>query len=274
MALNSPFLAFVNSVTGLPSVRVTRNFSTQIPDGTAVSFLNPSTGQTIGRYILVSQNPAFGAPNVSQTVTYTFDQDIPAVQNGFGLVYADEVNRGLSSVVQNNVVETILFARGIFLGGVAGVTIQENTVRQTNCGGIVLHHDLAAYPSAANQDIQVVGNTVDQAIGPAAVGTGAIAALGSIFVLATDTNFIPLPTATETNITILNNSITNAGRSALWIGNVNGGTIQGNAIGGYDLYPQLALWGISQALANQLTVDFTQAVAVHNNLNVSVQQNR
>jgi hypothetical protein len=229
MALNSPFLAFVNSVTGLPSVRVTRNFSTQIPDGTAVSFLNPSTGQTIGRYILVSQNPAFGAPNVSQTVTYTFDQDIPAVQNGFGLVYA---------------------------------------------GGIVLHHDLAAYPSAANQDIQVVGNTVDQAIGPAAVGTGAIAALGSIFVLATDTNFIPLPTATETNITILNNSITNAGRSALWIGNVNGGTIQGNAIGGYDLYPQLALWGISQALANQLTVDFTQAVAVHNNLNVSVQQNR
>ena len=267
IALNSPFLAFVSSAVGTRGLRVTRNFQTQVPNGTAMSLINPNTGQTTGRYVLVSQNGG-------QTPTYTFDQDLPPVQNGFGLVYADQVNRGLASVVQNNVVETILFARGIFLGGVAGVTILENTVRQTNCGGIVLHHDLAAYPSAANQNIQVVGNTVDQAIGPAAVGTGAIAALGSIFVLATDANFIPLPAATETNITILNNSITNAGRSALWIGNVNGGTIQGNAVGGYDLYPQLALWGISQALANQLTADFTQAVAVHNNLNVSVQQNQ
>jgi len=272
IALNSPFLAFVSSASGARSLRVTRNFSTQIPNGTAVSLLNPATGQTIGRYVLLSQSPPFHDPNVSKTATYMFDQDLPPVQSGFGLVYADPVNRGLSSVIQNNDVEKILFARGIFLGGVTGVTVQENTVRQTNCGGIVLHHDLAAYPTAANQDIQVLANTVDRAIGPAAVGTGAIAALGSIFVLATDENFIPLKAATESNITILNNSITNAGRSALWIGNVNGGTVQGNAIGGYDLYPQLALWGISEALANKLTVDFTQAVAVHSSLNAKVQQ--
>ncbi len=273
ISLNSPFLAFVSSVTGSRSMQVARNFQTQVPNGTAVSLVNPNTGQTIGRYVLVSQNPPFSASsNISQSATYTFDQQLPSVQNGFGLVYADSVNRGLSSVIANNVVEDVLFARGIFLGGVTGVTVEQNTVRRTNCGGIVLHHDLAAYPTAANQDILVLSNTVDGAIGPAAVGTGAIAALGSIFVLATDANFNPLPTATQTNILILNNSITNSGRSALWIGNMDYGIVQGNTISGYDLYPQLALWGVSQTLANYFVADFTQAVAAHNNLNASIQQ--
>ncbi len=267
ISLNSPFLAFVSAVSGTRTLTISRNFQTRVPNGTAVSFLNPNTGQTFGRYILIAQSSAFG-----QSATYTFDQDLPPVQSGFGLVYADAVNRGLSSVIQSNVVEDILFARGIFLGGVTGVTVQKNVVRRTNCGGIVLHHDLAAYPTAANQNIQVLGNTVDQAIGPAAVGTGTIAALGSIFVLSTDANFVPLPTPTSTNITITNNYLSNSGRSALWIGNVNGGTVQGNIIAGYALYPQLAMWGISQALANQFTADFTQPIAVHSNLNVSIQQ--
>ncbi len=274
ISLNSPFLAFVSSVTGSRSMVVARNFQTQVPNGTAVSLLNPNTGQTVGRYILVSQNPPFtSSNNISQSATYTFDQQLPTVQSGFGLVFADSVNRGLSSVIANNVVEDVLFARGIFLGGVTGVTVQQNTVSRTNCGGIVLHHDLAAYPTAANQDILVLSNTVDQAIGPAAVGTGAIAALGSIFVLATDANFIPLTTPTETNIIIANNSISNSGRSALWIGNMDYGIVEGNTINGFDLYPQLALWGISQTLANQLTVDFTQAVAAHTDLNAYIQQN-
>ncbi len=272
IALNSPFLAFVNSQTGTRGVQITRNFQASIPNGTAVSFLNPATGQTIGRYILVAQNPSYQTSPAGQTATYIFDQNLPVLQSGFGIVYSDAVNRGSSSVVQDNVVEDVLFARGIFLGGVNGVTVQQNTIRRTDCGGIVLHQDLAAYPSAANQNIQVMGNSVDQAIGPAAVGTGTIAALGSIFVLATDVNFVPLPTPTATNITIQNNYISNAGRSALWIGNVTGGTVQGNTIAGYALYPQLALWGTSQALANQFTSDFAQPVAVHNNLNLNIQQ--
>src|SRR5262249_15469517 len=153
------------------------------------------------------------------------------------------------------------------LGGVNGVTVQKNIVRKTDCGAIVLHHDLAAYPSAANQNIQIIGNTVDAAIGPSAVGTGAIAALGSIFVLATDDSFVQLRNPTATNITISNNVISNSGRSAIWAGNIDGGTIQGNTINGYNLYPQLALWGVTQAFATQLVQDFAQSVVVRSSRN-------
>lgn len=270
IALNSPFLAFVGAQAGVSSALIQRNFQAQVPNGTAVSFLNPNTGETIGRYVLTAQSPPFSS-STSMSATYTFDQDLPPMQAGFGLVYADAANRGQSSVIENNVIEDILFARGIFLGGVTGVTVQDNTVRRTNCGGIVLHQDLAAYPTAANQNIRVQGNTVDQAIGPAAVGTGAIAALGSIFVLATDVNFVPLPGPTAINISILDNYISNAGRSAMWIGNVKGGNIQGNVIDGFGLYPRLAIWGVSDVLATQLTGDFTRAVAVHSSVDLAVQ---
>jgi hypothetical protein len=272
IALNSPFIAFVTSVTGT-RVLTTRNFQASIPNGAAVAFINPATGQTSAPFSLTSQSPNYvPTPASSQTATYVFNnQTLPTLQSGFGIVYANESNRGAGSIVQNNVIEDILFARGIFLGGVGGVIVQQNVVRRTNCGGIVIHHDLAGYPSAANQDIQVLGNDVDQAIGPAAVGTGAITALGSIFVLATDENFVPLPTPTATNITIQNNYISNSGRCALWIANVENGTVQGNTIAGYALYPNLAIWGVSETLAADFTVDFTQAVAVHNNVNLNVQ---
>jgi hypothetical protein len=51
-------------------------------------------------------------------------------------------------------------------------------------------------------------------------------------------------------------AISNSGRTALWIRNLNGGTIQNNTVAGYALYPQLAQWGTSQVFANQFTADF------------------
>ena len=275
ITMNSPFLAVVDKVTGTRSVNITRNNQARIPNGTSLSFINPGTGETLGPLQLTFQNPAYGAANsYDQTAAYTFGPELPAVQNGFGIVYGDPANRGQGSVIENNLVEDTLFARGIFLGGVTGVIVQKNTVRRTDCGGIVVHHDLAAYPSAANQDIQILGNTVDGAIGPAAVGTGAIAALGSIFVLATDSSFAPLKIPTAVNITIANNYISNAGRAGIWGGNMDGGTIQGNTVAGYNLYPQLALWGITQSFATQLTQDFTQSVVLRSSRNVNVQKNQ
>jgi hypothetical protein len=275
IALNSPFLAFVSQATGSRTLSATEYNQSSVPNGTLVAFVNPNTGQTSGTFHVVSQNPPYGSAQGSNpTVSYTLDGDLPPLQNGFGLIFGDPANRGQSSVVERNVVEDVLFARGIFLGGVSGVTVQKNVVRRTDCGGIVAHQDLAAYPTAANQNIQIQNNTVDHAIGPAAVGTGAIAALGSIFVLATDSNFNPLVLPAALNITIANNYISNAGRSGIWAGEMSGGAITGNTVASYDLYPQLALWGISQALANQLMQDFTQSLVVHSSLNVTVSQNQ
>lgn len=273
IAVSSAFVAFVDRSPSSSSVVATRNFNTRIPNGTPLAFINPVSGQLLGSATLVGQNPAYdAAPPTTPLATYYFDNDLPGLQTGFGIVFAANYNRGSGTVIEKNIVEDILFARGIFLGGVSGVTVQKNTVRRTNCGGIVLHQDLSAYPSAANQDVVVDSNTVDSAIGPTAVGTGAIAALGSIFVLTTDSSFIPLTTPTATNITITNNYITNSGRTGIWAGNIDGGTIQGNTFGVYNLYPQLALWGVTNAFANQLTQDFIQALVVRASRNVSAQK--
>jgi hypothetical protein len=276
IALSSMFLAFANRTTGPRTLTATRYNQSSVPNGTSVAFINPKTGELSAALHVVSQNPPYGSGlSYNPSVTYTFDGDLSGpIQNGFGLIFGDPVNRGQSSIVERNLVEDVLFARGIFLGGVSGVTVQKNVVRRTNCGGIVAHQDLAAYPSAPNRDLQIVRNTVDSAIGPAAVGTGAIAALGSIFVLATDSSFTPLVLPTATNITIAHNFIINAGRSGIWAGNMNGGAIQGNTVASFALYPQLAVWGVTQALANQLAQDFTQSVVVHGSQNVTVGQNQ
>ncbi|HEY3740747.1 MAG TPA: right-handed parallel beta-helix repeat-containing protein [Bryobacteraceae bacterium] len=276
IALNSMFLAVINKVTGSRTITATRYDQTTVPNGTLVAFLNPATGQTYGSGLhIASQNPPYGsARDYNPQVTYTFDGDLPALQNGFGLIYGDPANRGRSTIVEKNIVEDVLFARGIFLGGVSGITVQNNVIRRTNCAGIAVHQDLAAYPSAPNQNIQIVRNTVDSAIGPAAVGTGAIAALGSIFVLATDSSFIPLTLPTALNITISNNYISNAGRTGIWAGNMSGGAIQGNTVASFALYPQLAVWGVTQTLANQLAQDFTQSLVLRASTNVNVGQNQ
>jgi hypothetical protein len=203
-----------------------------------------------------------------------FDGTLPPLRNGFGMIFGNSANRGQGTVVEKNIIEDVLFGRGIFLGGISGVTVQKNIVRRTDCGGIVAHQDLSAYPSAPNQNDQILSNTIDGAIGPAAVGTGAIAALGSIFVLATDINFNPLTLPTASNITIANNFIINAGRTGIWAGEMNGGSIQGNTIASFGLYPQLALWGVTQTLANQLVQDFTQSIVLHSSSNVTVGQNQ
>ena len=275
ITLNSPFLAFVDRAVGARGLSVVRNFQARVPNGTSLAFINPNTGETLGPLQLVGQSPPFEAsPTFNSNATYTFDGNLPAVQTGFGVVFADPTNRGAGSLVENNLVEDVVFARGIFLGGVSGVTVQKNTIRRTDCGGIVLHHDLSGYPTAANQDILVNANTVDAAIGPAAVGTGAIAALGSIFVLSTDASFVELKNPTATNISITNNYISNSGRTAIWAGNIDGGSIQGNTFAGFSLYPQLAIWGVTQAFATQLVQDFTQPVVVRSSRNVSVQRNQ
>ena len=275
IAVSSAFVAFVDRATSANTVVVNRNFGTRVPNGTPLAFVNPKTGETLGYVQLVGQNPPYDAAgSTSQAATYTFDNDLPPLQTGFGVVFTAAANRGAGSVIESNLIEDILFARGIFIGGVSGVTVQKNTVRRTNCGGIVVHHDLAGYPSAANQDLQIIGNTVDSAIGPTAVGTGAIAALGSIFVLSTDSSFIPLNNPSNTNISITNNYIANSGRTAIWAGHIDGGTIQGNTFAGFSLYPQLALWGVTNAYASQLTQDFAQALVVRTSRNVSVQKNQ
>jgi hypothetical protein len=124
-----------------------------------------------------------------------------------------------------------------------------------------------------NRDLRIVNNMVEHTIGPAAVGTGSLSAIASIFVLSTDLNFDFVPGSPNTNITIANNYIVNSGRGGIWISNLNGGTVEGNTILQYNTHPELAVWGFSADVVAQLRQDFTQAVVVKSSVGVSVQNN-
>ncbi len=264
IALNSPFLATVDQQIGNRALQV-KNLIGIVEPGYQLSFVNPTSGVMLGAAPL--------ATRVSD-VRLSFAGDLPSLQSGYGLVYADPDFRGQGTIVENNTVEDVLFARGIFLGGVTGITVRGNTVRRTNGSGIVAHYELSAYPTAPNQDIQILSNTVDSAIGPAAVGSGWVAAVGSIAVLATDSTFQAIRNPLTPNIIIADNAILNAGRTAIWVNAIDGGSITGNTVSSYGAYPQLATWGASAAWAAQLTQDFTQAVVVRNSRNLTVGQNQ
>lgn len=260
IALNSPFAATVDTPTGPRDLKIA-NIAGSLEPGYAVSFVDPNSGAMFGHAVIVAAGNA----------TLSFDSDLPLLQRGFGLTYAGAGDRGAGTIVERNVVEDILFARGIFLGGVTGVTVRNNIVRRTNGSGIAAHYELAAFPTAPNSAIRITGNTVDSAIGPQAVGTGWVAATGAIAVLATDSQFQPFATPVTQDITVQGNFISNSGRSAIWMNGVDGGSVQGNTASGVGLYPQLAVWGASAGWTSQLTQDFTRTVVVRASRNVNVQ---
>jgi Right handed beta helix region len=276
IAINSPFLAFVTSHPAAKKVGATRNFSSIFPNGLLVSFVDPASGQIIASAHIVSQSPAYSDPlNNTGPVTLSFDQNLPALAAGSGMIYGDLSNRGEGSIIEDNVVRNVLVARGIYLGGVSGVTVQGNRIDHTDCGAIVVHQDLSAYPVGPATNINILNNTIRNAIGPEAVGTGAIAAIASIFTLSTDQNFNFISGAPNANITISGNSIVNSGRGGIWVGNAAGGLVQNNSVVLYNQYPQLDYWGVSNSVARQLQRDSTQPVVVRpSSTGVTVSANR
>jgi hypothetical protein len=276
IAINSPFLAFVTSQSGARKIVASRNFNSIFPNGLLVSFVDTSSGQIVGSAHIASQNPTYSDPlNNSGPVTLTFDQNLPTLANGSGMIFGDLANRGDGSIIQNNVVKNVVGARGIYLGGVAGVTVQANLIDHTDCGAIVIHQDLSAYPVGPAININVLNNTIRSAIGPEAVGTGAIAAIASIFTLSTDLNFNFISGAPNSNVTITGNSIVNSGRGGIWVGNVNGGMVQNNSTLLFNQHPELAYWGVSTTVAKQLRLDSSQPIVVRSSSSgVTVLANR
>ena len=274
IAINSPFLAFVNQQKGSRQLSVERNFDAVFPNGLSVLFVNANTGTLLSGADIVSQNPAFSDPPPNAgPVSLTFDQNLPTLANGYGMIYADPGSRGAGSTIEWNLVEDVLSARGIYLGGVSGVTVRQNTVRRSDCGGIVAHQDLASYPVGPAENLLIEGNTVDTAIGAPAVGTGTVAALASIFVLTTDPNFNFISSEPNTNITVQSNYVINSGRAGIWISNASGAAVQDNLIEGVNLHPEQAFYGVDSQLIPQLTQNFKLPVVVQSSSGVTITGN-
>jgi hypothetical protein len=276
LAIDSIDIATVVSQIGARQLNVTRTAFLRFPNGTAVNFIDPLTGAELSGATIVFQDPPdqatrpFGGP-----VSLTFDRDLPTLAPGFGMAQAAAAARGAGSSIADNVVRDIPFGRGVWIGGAEGVTIARNDIGHTSNGGIAVAQNTspAASPVPPAHAIRIEDNVLRGSLAPAASGSGTAIAVGAILVETTTTKATFSPQPVNTDISIERNRIVDSGRSGIWVGDLDGGTIRGNVIRGWDEHPELPLFGVNAQTRAQLLQDFTQALVIHNSQHVRADDN-
>lgn len=168
--------------------------------------------------------------------------------------------------------------RGIWISGPRGVSVRGNVVRRSSLAGIVVAQSTDPYAigdfGPPSHDITIQNNSLESDLGPAANGGGAQCALAAIQIVSTDRQQFSFSAyAANTNISILNNTILGAGRSAIWVGELAGGMIQGNVVLGWNQRPELPIWGIPPAFQSQVISDFASPIVVRYSTGVVNQGN-
>lgn len=274
LAIDSRDVATVVRQTGPRQVIVDRTAFLRFPNGTTVNFVDPASDAESSTVTIVSQTPPdSNTPVFNGQVILTFDRELPPVAQGAGMAVADPNARGAGSSIEDNVVEDIVFGRGVWIAGAVGVTVAGNEIGHTSSGGIVVAQDTTFYPTPAAHDITVQDNSVLGSLGPMASGTGTEIAVGAIIVESTDSRGLFPNSAPNTNISITRNLIMDSGRSGIWVGQLDGGTITDNVVSGWDLHPELPLFGVDPQTSAQLLQDFTEPLVIHNSSGVGTSQN-
>ena len=274
LAIDSRDLATVVSQTGPRQLTVERTAFLRFPNGTGVTFVDPVTSAESSSAIIVSQAPADTTPPVfNGQVTLTFDRDLPTLVAGAGMAAADSQARGAGSSIEDNVVPEVPFGRGVWIGGADGVDIARNQIGHTSNGGIAVTDSTINFPTPPSHDIAIHDNAVRGGLGPMASGSGTQIAVGAIMVAPTNNKGQFAAATPETNISIERNRIVDSGRSGIWVNGVNGGSISGNTILGWDRHPELPFFGINAPTQAQLLQDFKQPLVVHNIQDVRTSNN-
>jgi hypothetical protein len=276
LAMDSYLLATVVSQNSPRQLTVIRTAYLHFPNGSSVNFVDPVSADEFTGATIVSQNPPdSNSPVFDGTVILNFDHDLPAINPGSEMVFSGPASRGAGSSIENNIVEEVPFGRGIWIGGAKGIVIQGNSIGHTSNGGIAICGDTAPnYPTPPAHHILVRRNLVYGSLGPMASGSGTQIAVGAILVNFLNNRYSFVPDPRSTNISIEDNLIIDSGRSGIWVGELDGGTVRDNVIIGYDKHPELPLFGVGAAERTQLLQDFTQPIVVHYSNNVTVANNQ
>jgi hypothetical protein len=276
LAIDSYLLATVVSQNSARQLTVIRTAYLHFPNGSAVNFVDPVSAAEFRGATIVSQNPLdSNSPVFDGTVILNFDRDLPTINPGSEMVFSGPAARGAGSSIENNVIGEAPFGRGIWVGGAEGVVIQGNSIGDTSNGGIAICGDTAPnYPTPPAHNILVKRNLVYGSLGPMASGSGTQIAVGAILVNFLDNRYAFVPAPRSTNISIEENLIFDSGRSGIWVGELDSGSIRNNTIIGYDKHPELPLFGVSAAEQTQLLEDFKQPVVVRYSNNVTVSNNQ
>lgn len=276
IAVNSTFLAEVQESPSPSRLVVRRKATTRFENGLEVAIVNTATAEEIAGGRILSQDPAYDAPLVSAgTVRLEFDRALPPVSQDFGMVLATAEQRGSGTLVENNLVEDVLFARGIYLAGAVGMTVRGNTVRRTASAGIVAWQamQIGAFATPPVRDLAIVGNTVIQPMGFATPATGSLAAFGGISVVSAAVGGRFVTNRVNRQVTIAGNRIEGSGRSGIWVSNTEGGSIRDNVITGHARRLDLPIVGVPLADRAQLQRDFSEAIVVRASDGVEIARN-
>ena len=275
IAVNSTFLASVLESTAPNRLTVRRKASTRFENGLSLALIPfTSAAELLGGRV-VSQDPAYESPVVSNgEVRLLFDRGLAAVSRDSGLVLAEASARGEGTVIENNLVEDVQFARGIYIAGVMGVIVRGNVVRRTTSGGIVVWQamNVPGFAVPPVHNVQILQNVIEHPISVGTIATGSFAALGGISVASAVSGQFATARV-NSDVTIAGNRISDSGRSGIFVTSTAGGSIRDNVIERHNLRPGLPLVGVAQAEHAQLHGDFTQPVVVRNSDGIHVSGN-
>ena len=277
IAIEDKYAATVLNRTGPRSLWVRRNWYLRLPNNTSMNFLDPDTPRETTAGVIVSQNPAYtDFPTFNSEVELTFDRDLPSPLPGSVLVHGIPAHRGAGAIIEDNTVEEVIFGQGIWVGGVQGVTVRRNVVRETSNYSLGLwQHSVIENATAGPpvQDIVVDSNVILSGLGPMASGVGTQHALGAIGVGYMDHGFRLARTLLSRNISITSNYVADSGRTGIWVGNVDGGNVTNNRIVRWNRHPELPVWGMLQPDVALAREDFTKPLAVRFSANVNLVNN-
>ena len=258
LVMETEYVATVVSRPTQNQLSVTRAGYVRFPNGTLLNFLDPSTQQSMTAGVILSQNPPDNA-SPPGSVTLTFDRNVPSLAPGTVLVFGAANQLGQGSTIEDNLVEDTYGGHGVWLAGDNGVTVQRNVVRRTGAAGIASLTGSNLFPPSLN--LSITDNSLEVSLGPQFSGGGE---LGAIMVKSiTPPNLIGSG-PTNSNITIANNYTADSTRSGIWIGELNGGTLQNNLVIRYSQNPTLGgTWGIDSSNISEVQQDALLPVVIH-----------
>jgi hypothetical protein len=212
------------------------SYLVSVPNGSPVVFELPVDGSILASAVVVSQT-AGSTSAQPYLVTLTFDRDLPNGVVGSYMYTTDPNLRGANSVMERNMVQSSSSCcTGIDMGGWASnSTVHGNYIRRSAFSAIMgnqhLEQNFGDDRTTPLVNVTFSNNVIDGAnLSPVQIlpfySLGAI----QISTLRSDQNGITnlMPTSPHQNITIANNFIADAGRSAVWVGNTAGGSVSGN----------------------------------------------
>ena len=278
LAISAAWIASVTQTIGT-SVTVVRSFGSAFPAGVSVSFIDPTTDVVLGSAMIVSENPPFAQQTFTdgETVTLTLDHAIAGLAANSGMVDTDPVRLGTKSAIAYNTVQEGVFARGVWLAGVQGVSVHDNYIQRTSSNGIFVQQLSADSTDAGpSSDITIQNNIVDSALAYGNVSHGPAFAGASIYSVSQNSVNAQVTSSPHANIMVTANRVTNSARSAIRLENVNGGQISSNVIQGWGAAPTVNVYNAPSCCETlaQYEADFTQVILTPSSISTTVSTNR